>query len=221
VGPGIDIGGDPGPVVERSRDVTGTTGVVLAAIGKLEIRQGGTTSLLIRAPQKLHQYIRTDVVGGTLVIQIVDGVSFNLDRGIEYDLTVPHLDYAEVESVGNLDARGISGDELELVLSGLGNIYCDGLNLNRLEVTRSGEGNMTLAGVAQYQGAVLSGMGHYEARNLASSVAQITIEGMGSATVQVSDQLDAVIHGSGSVYYVGNPAVERSGNGSGSVEQIG
>jgi hypothetical protein len=220
-GPGLDIGEDPGPVVERMRDVSGTTSVVLAAVGKLNIRQGGNASLRIRAPEKLHDYIRTDVVGGTLVIQVVDSPGFHINRAIEYDLTVPELQYAEVDGVGNLDARGISGDELELVLGGVGNIYCEGLNLNRLEVTRSGEGNLTLSGVAQYQGAVLGGIGNYEARNLDSSVAQITLQGMGSATVQVSDQLDAVINGSGSVYYVGNPAIERSGNGSGGVEQIG
>ena len=49
----------------------------------------------------------------------------------------------------------------------------------------------------------------------------VLVEGIGSATVRVSERLVARIESSGSVYYIGNPEVEATINGTGSVEQIG
>jgi hypothetical protein len=220
-GPGSFPPGDGGPVVERERPVSGVSGVVLAGVGDVYVRQGGSTSLRIRAEEQIHEYIRTDVVGGMLVIQFVDGSTFHNGSPIEYHLTVPELRHAEITGVGRIVGSGISTDELTLILNGVGELDLSGLNVTRLEVSMSNLGDVRLDGVAQTQSVSVGGRGDYRAGGLASSTAGVTIGSGGSATVRVSDRLEATIDGSGSVYYLGSPLVERDGYGSGTVEQIG
>jgi hypothetical protein len=82
----------------------------------------------------------------------------------------------------------------------------------------AGVGGITLAGQVTRQTVLISGVGDYEAEQLQSTDADVTISGQGDATVAVSGTLDATISGIGSVFYVGNPVVTSDITGAGTVE---
>ena len=65
----------------------------------------------------------------------------------------------------------------------------------------------------------LDGSGQYQAQDLASTDARVTISGSGSADVQVSGRLVAVVQGSGSITHGGGAVVDRRVVGSGSIEE--
>jgi hypothetical protein len=212
----------PSPVVEEMRPVSGVSGVVLDGVGHVYVRQSGTESLRVRTEEHILPFIRTEMQGGQLVIGFVEGTSYHGQASvIEFDLTVVDLDRVELSGAGQISLTNVSTDQLSLVHSGTGTIDLNGLAATRLEATRSGTGTIVASGSVQQQSVVLDGVGNYDARNLDSATAEITIRAIGSATVQVSERLEARIDGSGSVYYIGDPIVQRTGNGSGSVRPVG
>ena len=81
-------------------------------------------------------------------------------------------------------------------LTGAGSIHASALETGPLEL-------------------IPTGVGGYAARHLFSIAADVSVIGVGSATVRVQDQLRATIGGSGSVFYIGDPVVESSISGSG------
>jgi hypothetical protein len=218
---GSDVVHGSGVVAEESRTVGGITGVELAGIGTLYVEQGGAESLRIIAEDNLIQYLETESRGGTLVVRTRHGYDLRPSREIEYHLVVSNLQRAELRGAGGIRGSALTGNRLSLVLNGVGGIEFSNLDLTQVEVTSSGVGSVRLGGTVQTQSVVLGGLGSHEARDLQSAEANVTIRSGGSATVRVSDRLTARIDGGGSVYYIGNPVVTTSGNGSGSVVPIG
>jgi hypothetical protein len=85
----------------------------------------------------------------------------------------------------------------------------------------SGSGNINIEGLAVSQQVSISGSGNYNAANLLTDAALINIFGSGNCRIVVNHSLNAAIHGSGSVYYSGNPSVYHTSIlGSGKVVQV-
>jgi hypothetical protein len=78
-----------------------------------------------------------------------------------------------------------------------------------------------VTGAVDRQQVRLTGPGGYEGGNLASRQASVEVSQTGSATVRTSEQLQATIGGSGSVYYWGDPVVASFITGSGRVVRLG
>ncbi len=206
-----------GVTVEESRPVSGVRGITLAGTGTVYVRQGGAPSLIVRAEDNLMEHLETPVHGDTLVMRTQAGFDLQPTREIEYHLVVTNLRRVELRGAGGINASSITADHLVVVRSGVGNLDFTDLGVTSLQATLSGVGSARVDGVAQRQSVVLGGFGNYEAGGLQTAEADITIRSGGSATVRVSGRLDARIDGSGSVYYIGDPVVTRSGHGSGSV----
>jgi hypothetical protein len=212
----------PSPVVEEPRAVGGVRGLVLDGVGHVYVQQGGAESLRIRTEELILPYIRTEVRGGQLVLGFRPGTSYHGEASaIEFYLTVVDLESAELRGAGLIRASNIAVDRLSLVHTGAGTIDVPGLAATRLDANRSGVGAINVTGAVHQQTVFLAGIGDYDARHLDSAEAEVTIRTFGSATVRVSDRLDARIDGAGSVYYIGDPIVQRTGGGSGSVVPMG
>jgi hypothetical protein len=82
-------------------------------------------------------------------------------------------------------------------------------------------GSITISGTAEEQKIVLSGVGSYDASNLQSLQASVTLSGAGSAELWVTDSLDATVSGVGSVSYYGSPSVSQNISGVGSISHEG
>jgi hypothetical protein len=226
-GPVMNPGGNvipprPSPVVEEPRAVSGFSGVVLDGVGHVFVQQGGMESLRIRTEELILPYLTTEVRGGQLVLGFRPGTSYRGEASaIEFHLTVANLERVELRGAGMIRASNIDTNRLSLALTGAGTIDLPDLTASRVDATQTGVGTTTVSGAVQQQSVVLGGVGDYDARHLDSVEAEITILAAGSATVRVSDRLDARIDGMGSVYYIGDPVVQRTGHGSGSVVPAG
>jgi hypothetical protein len=96
------------------------------------------------------------------------------------------------------------------------------LNTDELNVVLSGVGDVDIAGTVNVQNVTITGLGEYDARDLTSLEADISLDGNvnQTATVRVSNTLTVTITGNGTVFYIGNPAVDSDITGSGSVQKI-
>ena len=136
-------------------------------------------------------------------------------------MTVIDLDSIELRDGGRIMTTSLVVDRLTLRSSGSGEIVASGLSAAAMEVQILSGGRVQVAGEVDRQQAQLAGRGAYEAGHLASREATIEASHTGSATVRVSERLEASISGSGSVYYYGDPMVESLITGSGSVVRLG
>jgi hypothetical protein len=67
----------------------------------------------------------------------------------------------------------------------------------------------------------MSGFGSFKAADLQAQIADVSIDGAGSATVWVEKSLTAGIDGAGSISYYGSPTVTKHVDGVGSVNSLG
>ena len=63
------------------------------------------------------------------------------------------------------------------------------------------------------------GVGRIEAKGIQGKRWAVVMEGVGSAVVNVSEQLEADLSGVGTIEYVGSPQVRKSGKGLGQIKQ--
>lgn len=209
-----------GNVTSESRDVSDFDEVVLEGSGNLTIQQTGSESLTIEAEDNIIPYLKSDVEGDRLIISVEDNTTINSTEPINYRLTVKDLNTLTLSGSGNIATTGINADELALTLSGSGNIDTPDTNTDELEVKVPGSGNVRATGKADSQDIDISGSGSYEALDLESKEAEIDLGGSGKASVNVLDDLDVTISGSGSVQYRGNPTVIQDIRGSGEVRKL-
>jgi hypothetical protein len=93
------------------------------------------------------------------------------------------------------------------------NILCQDLR-----ATISGSGDALLKGVTKDSDIMISGSGAMHGYGLKTDRSNVTISGSGMAQVNAVDELNALISGSGSVYYKGHPRnVSQMVSGSGKV----
>jgi hypothetical protein len=209
-----------GQLATQDRVVAGFYGVDLS-LGSLYITQGPREELRIIAEDNLIPYLRTEVIGGSLMISVEPHVNLRPTRAIEFHLTAPTIEGIGISGSGNVTWPGATVDRLALGISGSGSIELFDLVADWLDATISGSGHVRVSGQAIDQRISISGSGSYGADDLSSATAAVQISGSGSATVWVGESLIADISGSGSVFYYGNPVVAGTVSGSGRIIALG
>jgi hypothetical protein len=184
------------------------------------VTTGAAEALTVRAEDNLLEHVGTVVQSGTLWIETESNVDIQPTLGIDFDLTATSLDTVGLLGVGDIDVDALDANEINLVHVGVGSIAVGSVDASTLVATVGGVGSITLAGQVTRQGIVVSGEGDYQAENLQSTHAEVTISGTGDVTVAASATLDVTISGTGSVYYVGNPVVTSVITGTGDVEPL-
>lgn len=211
-----------GSVIQEERPISHFSGVTLATFGNLYIEVGDEEKLVIEAQENLLPYFETTVTGEVLKIKTRDGVNLTPTAPVNFYLTVKKLDTLVLAGSGNIEVSALRADKFSVELSGSGDIEIASITADNLEVQISGSGTLRASGGrAGKQEVTISGSGKYEARDLQSNEADVTISGSGSMTINVRQHLKVNISGSGSVRYVGSPALDKlTVSGTGTVEQI-
>lgn len=188
-----------GNIVTETRNVSGFDGVTVTGAGNILIDQSGAESLTITTDDNLLQYITTEIRDGKLVITGKPGVLYDKVKELTFKVGAKNLNSLQVDGAANVEGKNIATENLSVKLNGAGAI--------------------TLSGKATAQDVALDGVGTYNGAELASQRAKVTQNGAGSAVVRVSDSLEAIISGLGSIEYIGNPQVTKNVSGLGTVRQ--
>ncbi|MCE0763750.1 DUF2807 domain-containing protein [Pseudonocardia kujensis] len=186
-----------GTVRTENRPVAAFDSVEFASAGTLTIEQTGTESLEIRADDGILPALTSEVQGTTLKLGVKDH-TIPLDaKQIDYRVTVGRLAGLTVSGAGQVTVNGLDGPELA--------------------VTHGGAARVVVSGRVTRQVVDLTGIGEYDAANLTSEEADVTVGGAGSAVVDVSRTLQARVTGVGSIRYEGSPQVTQEVTGIGAV----
>jgi len=201
-----------GDIEDEEREVSGFDEISFSGIGKLIIEQGDEESLRVEADDNVIGLIETGVRGDRLHIGFKRGFNIVPTATVRFYLTVKDLKRIDLSGVGDIECDFLKTDDMEFSISGSGDIDFT-IEAETIEIDVSGLGNINLAGKVDYHRVQISGSGKYDAEELESNDCEIEVSGLGSATVNVTDDLDIVINGVGNVYYKGNPSITQSISG--------
>jgi hypothetical protein len=188
-----------GIVKTESRSATEFSSIAFKSEGKVTVRQTGKESLTISAEENLLPLLETRVTNHILSIGTVNNANINPTKSIEFAIEVKSLEGFNMTGAGHIEAKGIQGKHLTIALTGAG--------------------DMSIEGAADSLDLNLEGVGNYNGESFKTKQAKVHSEGVGSAVLNVSDQLDVSASGIGAVEYIGSPRVQKSGEGLGHVKQ--
>jgi hypothetical protein len=161
-----------------------------------------------------------DLIGETKII--TDDINLNVSGS--GDMTV------EVEAAGDMESDVSGSGNINLKgkcknfnsdVSGSGRVTLAVVASGEADFGVSGSGKIEAEGSASRVRASISGSGKVLAGNLETNVCEVRITGSGDVEINVKNELDANIAGSGNVRYKGNPnKINSHSSGSGHVRKL-
>lgn len=208
-----------GDKITEYRDVKDFHALDISADARVDVRVDSVYRVEVTCEESIIDFLETVEDNGVLKIHF-DRDVYDVD-GLRIRVWAPNWD--AIETSGSVDVYApdaISGDDLELKLSGSGNMRVSDVDFQNINTFISGDGNITLGGSAHTLHCTVSGSGDVDALDCPVQIATVSISGSGNVRLDVAEQLDVVISGSGNVEYLGDPQVNSQVSGSGSVKKI-
>ncbi|MBL7865665.1 MAG: DUF2807 domain-containing protein [Cyclobacteriaceae bacterium] len=126
---------------------------------------------------------------------------------------------ADVSGSGDVDIKGTCNN-FDSDVSGSGKVIIAGTIQGMADFGVSGSGKISASGTAKEVKAGISGSGRVYAASLATDKCNVRISGSGDVEINVKEDLDATISGSGSITYSGDPKrINSHSSGSGQVRK--
>jgi hypothetical protein len=127
---------------------------------------------------------------------------------------------ADVSGSGDLQMKG-KCRSFDSDVSGSGSVKVDAIIAETADFGLSGSGKIFASGSSDRVKTSISGSGKLLAANMETNRCEVRISGSGDVEINVKNELDANISGSGSISYKGNPSkINSHASGSGSVRKM-
>ena len=208
---------------------------------KIETRVEGSRLVIEHEDEKFWRWGNDEKVNIYITVKDVEGLSVGGSGDLigQTKIVAEDIDL-NVSGSGNMRIEVEASGDMESDVSGSGNIDLRGkcknfnsdvsgsgrvtLALNasgRADFGVSGSGKIEASGVASNVKANISGSGKVLAADLETNSCDVRITGSGDVEINVKNELNANITGSGSVRYKGNPnKVNSHSAGSGNVRKM-
>ena len=175
--------------------------------------------LEIDAPRNLLRYVKSEID--------LDQLNIKIDHsGITKVQVLIRIFAPEIDAIslnGEIDFRTndsrLRGEVLDIESLGTVNITAD-LDVHDLQARLKGFGKINLSGRANVQTISAQGNLNIQADKLSGEVGELELLGDGNCSLNLSESLDIIIKGAGSVTYIGSPSVENQIIGAGAINKI-
>jgi hypothetical protein len=212
-----------GNIITATREVHDFHGITVEYPAEIIVKQGSAESLKIEAEDNVIKDLRTDVKDGMLTIDRGNDRDLWVrpTRPIKITIVVKELEEFNFDSAGTVKLESLKSDTLVLNVNGAGTLNLEKVQFKTLHCTLDGAGTLTLSGTVEVLNVDMSGFGSFQAPDLQTQIADVSIDGAGSATVWAEKSLTAKISGAGSINYYGIPTVTKSVDGVGNINSLG
>jgi len=140
--------------------------------------------------------------------------------GTEVSNNVLHIKSLRNYSVSEPIKLRISVPNLEgIAVNGAGKIEVSGMKNEKFEIDANGAPTIRVSGETKLIDIDTNGAGKIDTHKLRASKAVVDSKGVSKVDVQAMDQLDVTVSGPSHVTYEGNPVVNKTVNGTGSVKK--
>lgn len=212
----------------RTVDVSGIDSIELRWFGDVIVEQGTEEGLVVEGDEELLDELNARVVAGTLVLElrqdwlqrVIGSLKFFARGPLTYRVKVKELTRVSISGNGSFRAVALRADSLKIGVSGRGQVDVSDLHVSELDVRTSGRATINLAGNADTQTVSVSGSANLGFERLQGLRADVRISGHAEADINVSDALSVTISGLGTLRYRGDPKVDQSISGAGTVKHV-
>ena len=167
----------------------------------VDIVAGKAQTVSVQGSDELVQQLKLQVVDGQLMIdgpQEKHNLFFGADSNAKVVITLPSLRLFKGQGVGEINIKQIDGD--------------------RIDISYDGVGSVVVTGKTKWLRLKGNGVGGIDTKKLLAEDADVDFDGVGSVDIYVSNHLNAVVHGVGSLTYYGNPrSINKLADGVGSI----
>lgn len=182
---------------------------------KVIITHSDEQTIEVNAPLTIQELIKTEVVNGIWQIGLTKSVT-------NFSNVVILIGLPSVTTISNLSTGNIQYTQapskarnLNLILDGTGDIEAI-INIQSLNVESKGTGLIKVLGKAESTIIKNKSLADYEGYGLLTESCLVTNSSMGKVQVNVSKHLEAVISGTGDIFYRGYPSsIEKNITGNG------
>jgi hypothetical protein len=209
-----------GPVITEELQLTSFKNIDFQIAGTVTIQQGQEQQVLITSQANIIEGLNTNIYNDTWEISFGNS-NYTYDR-MEILITLPNISRVTLAGSGSMTVGAFENQtDLEFALLGSGNITIEQLiGVNNVTVDLSGSGTVTVvreSSLLEDLEVSISGSGNFMGFSLPTQNCRTTITGSGNTEISVNERLDAIISGSGSILYRGQPQVSLDITGSGRV----
>jgi hypothetical protein len=157
---------------------------------------------------------QTNLVSNVLDLKVSGSGSLKAEVEVSGDLE------ADVSGSGNIELKG-NAEKFDGDISGSGGLEASLAIVGETDISISGSGKIIIDGSAKSLEAKISGSGGVRGDDFKVNTCTIRIAGSGSVEINVQDELDVNINGSGDVAYKGEPKkINNHSSGSGKVRKL-
>ena len=192
-----------GKIVPQEHAVREFTEIAVKGNFEISLKKTNAPGINITTDENLQEFIDVSQNGEILYITAVR--TLNSKKPIK--ITIGYTGLLAIGSSGTSVIRSdgqIKGDYLRINMAGAGTIDLN-VALDALKATISGAGAVILKGKVNEQNIQMTGAGGLDAYELISQNCKIDISGVGGASINVKNKLEATVSGVGGISYKGNP----------------
>jgi hypothetical protein len=172
--------------------------------------------------EDVFNYIDNNIKAGVLTISTTDKNKniTKLFKSVTIKVYFKSIESVSLSGVGSVKTEEVfQASELTATLKGTGNMH---LNVQCSDFTGNmqGTGALYAKGTSDRSVVRVEGVGSFEGYNFITTDMDVTVSGVGGATVFTTNRLTATINGVGSIKYKGDPEVKNlDTNGLGSIKK--
>ncbi|MCB0544596.1 MAG: DUF2807 domain-containing protein [Lewinellaceae bacterium] len=208
-----------GDILTEVRQVDNFHALDISTAGNIKVRVDSVYYVEVRCEESIIDFLETVEDNGVLKIYF-DRDVYDVDN-LTITVSAPNWDGIDISGSANISLPdAISGNLLDLRITGSGNAEIFQADFNKIKASITGSGNMSVEGSADDLTCSITGSGDFDAIDCPVKAATVNISGSGDVRVRVSETLDVTISGSGDVEYLGDPQVTSNITGSGKVKKI-
>ena len=193
-----EIKGSGNRVMEK-RNVSPFTSISTEGTFDVEIVCQKDFSIEVVGDDNVLPVVTSEVSHNTLRLR--SAKNYSSSEPVSFKIFVPNLEGLSVSGAGRINIKDIKND--------------------KFEIDASGAPTVTAAGNTKVIDIDTSGAGKFEMQNLHAARGVVDSKGVSRIDLDVSEELDVKISGPSSVYYKGDPVVNKTINGPGKVERRG
>jgi len=188
-----------GKRVTEKRNIGSFTSISTEGAFWIEVTCQKELSLEVEGDDNILPFVKAEV--GNNVLRLTNTKSYSTKDPIKIRISVPNLEGLTVEGAGKIDINGMNNESFDIDASGAPEIVVTG-STKMINIDSSGAAQI-------------------DTYNLRASRAKVDSKGAGKIELDVADQLDVTVSGPASVLYKGDPVVNKTINGPGTVARRG
>jgi hypothetical protein len=182
---------------KQKRDVAAFTSIAMDGAFDIDVVCQKPQSVEVEGDDNLLPLITTEISNN--VLHIRSNRSYSVNDPIKVTISLPNLEGISTNGAGKIDVSGLKND--------------------KFEIDANGATTIRVAGETKLIDIDTNGAGKIYAQKLRATRGVVEAKGVARVDVKVTEQLDVTVSGPSHVTYLGDPVLNKTVHGPGSVEK--